>query len=305
VLFDPVLEHRCSPFSWLGPQRYTPSPCDVADLPVVDAVLISHNHYDHLSSPTVQQIATRFPGAHFFVPLGLEKWFHSAGITNVTELDWWEGADLTLAPKRLERAQNMDGDSVKSAEGHTITARVSCLPSQHTSRRTGLDTDATLWCSWAVSSSSGPSPEPCSVYFAGDTGYRAVPRIASGKTKDGSPLALDPAADYEPPYDTLPVCPQFAQVGELRGPFDLGLLPIGAYKPRQVMSHMHCNPFDAVELFRDTRCKRAMGIHWGTWMLTAEDVMEPPELLKLALRRRGIDETGVFDVCDIGESREF
>jgi len=60
-----------------------------------------------------------------------------------------------------------------------------------------------------------------------------------------------------------------------------------------------------VEIFRDTRCKRAMGIHYGTFVLTEEDVLEPPLLLKEALRRRNMAPEGIFDVCDIGESREF
>lgn len=71
------------------------------------------------------------------------------------------------------------------------------------------------------------------------------------------------------------------------------------------MSSMHANPYDSVEIFKDTKCKRAMSIHWGTWVLTWEEVLEPPMLLKQALKKSGIGETGVFDVCDIGESREF
>ena len=108
------------------------------------------------------------------------------------------------------------------------------------------------------------------------------------------------------------------------------------------MSPMHANPFDSVNIFKDTKCKRAMGIHWGTWLdfpspiflcssrsgaprqslnappkrknadlekynrvLTEEDVLEPPQLLKKALTRSGLPDTGVFDVCEIGETREF
>jgi L-ascorbate metabolism protein UlaG (beta-lactamase superfamily) len=71
------------------------------------------------------------------------------------------------------------------------------------------------------------------------------------------------------------------------------------------MSAVHGNPYDSVEIFKDTKCKRAMGIHWGTWVLSEEDVLEPPQLLKKALGKSGFAETGVFDVCDIGESREF
>lgn len=85
----------------------------------------------------------------------------------------------------------------------------------------------------------------------------------------------------------------------------MGLIPIGAYDPRWVFSSMHANPFDSVEIFKDTQCRKAMGIHWGTWVLTEEDVLEPPKMLKKALSRSDIPETGVFDVCDIGESREF
>lgn len=305
VLFDPVFEDRCSPFSWLGPQRYTPRPCDIADLPFVDAVVISHSHYDHLSSPTVHEIKTRFPDAHFFVGLGLEKWFRKSGVDKVTELDWWETTDLTLTPKELKDGGKTDASSTKSRESESITARIGCLPAQHSSARSLTDKDTTLWCSWSVTSSSPSHPDPRSVWFGGDTGYRAVPKIPAPKAEDGSTLPADPAADWDPPYDNLPVCPQFEQIGRLRGPFDLGLIPIGAYGPRWLFSHMHANPYDSVEIFRDTRCKKAMGIHWGTWVLTSEEVLEPPRLLKAALKRRGIEEEGVFCVCDIGESREF
>ena len=75
--------------------------------------------------------------------------------------------------------------------------------------------------------------------------------------------------------------------------------------PRWIMSPMHANPFDSVNIFKDTKCQRAMGIHWGTWVLTEEDVLEPPQLLKKALTRSGIPDTGVFEVCEVGESRQF
>jgi N-acyl-phosphatidylethanolamine-hydrolysing phospholipase D len=127
-----------------------------------------------------------------------------------------------------------------------------------------------------------------------DTGYRTVPQL---------PPDLD---DYTHPSTTsLPHCPAFAEIGSLRGPFDLGLIPIAAYSPRFIMSPMHANPFDSVNIFVDTKCKRALGIHWGTWTLTDEDVLEPPKLLKEALKRKEIAETGIFDVVDIGESREY
>ena len=111
--------------------------------------------------------------------------------------------------------------------------------------------------------------------------------------------------DYDSKYSHLPHCPAFKQIGEHRGPFDLGLIPIGAYDPRFIMSPMHANPYDSANIFADTKCKRALGIHWGTWVLTTEEVMEPPKVLRQALKWKGLSEEGVFEVCDIGESREY
>lgn len=278
VLFDPVFEDRCSPFTFLGPKRYTERPCSISDIPTIDAVFISHSHYDHLSHTSILEVQTHHPNAHFFVGKGLEKWFRQCGIKSVTELDWWEDVDFSLT------AQN---GRDTSHDPEAISARVSCTPSQHSSARGIFDKDTTLWCSWAIKSGGK------SVWFGGDTGYRAVPYL---------PKDID---DYGPEYEHLPRCPQFKQIGEHRGPFDLGLIPIGAYCPRAAFSPMHVNPFDAVEIFSETKCARAMGIHWGTWVLTSEEVRDPPKLLKEALQRKGLPETGIFDICDIGESREF
>lgn len=283
VLLDPVLEDRCSPFTFMGPRRYTRRACPLADLPFLDAVIISHSHYDHLSLPTIKEIARLFPNAHFFVGLGLASWFRASGVTNVTEMDWWEDVQVEVA---FEDAHEHDGNNKDKA-----AATISCLPAQHTSSRYGYDQNKTLWCSWAIRSGRK------SVYFGGDTGYRAVPSLAPGETEDDY--------HFKDKYAHLPTNPAFAQIGQLRGPFDLGLIPIGAYKPRFLFSWMHADPFDAVDIFRDTRCKKALGIHWGTWALTSEPVMEPPERLKMALKKRGLDETELFDVCDIGESRTF
>ncbi len=291
VLFDPVFEDRCTPVQWFGPKRYSPPACSLAELPPVDAVVISHSHYDHLSHTSVSELAKRNPEAHFFVGLGLEKWFHASGITKVTELDWWQDADLVLhKAKPAPAADTADAKTETNDDPtapDTITARITCLPCQHPSGRTARDRDTTLWASWAVKSGDK------SVWFGGDTGYRRVPKIAPG------------VDDYGADYTDLPRCPQFKQIGELRGPFDLGLIPIGAYSPRWLFSWMHANPYDSVEIFKDTRCKKAMGIHWGTWVLTSEEVEEPPRMLREALKASGLPERGVFDVCDVGETREF
>ncbi|PQE17605.1 hypothetical protein CJF31_00007803 [Rutstroemia sp. NJR-2017a BVV2] len=291
VLFDPVFEDRCSPFSFLGPKRYTPTPCKLHHIPIVDLVVISHSHYDHLSHPTVLELHKKHPNVQFLVGLGLKKWFNDCGIENVVEMDWWNDIDVTLSPvtgeKRVSSSSSRSSTPPRSDATSAISARVSCLPSQHTSARTAFDKGCTLWCSWAIESGGKK------VWFGGDTGYRAVPELPKG------------VDDYGPDYQHLPVCPAFKEIGELRGPFDLGLIPIGAYDPRHIMSPMHANPYDSVNIFLETKCKRAMGIHWGTWVLTPEAVMEPPQILKKALAWKGLPETGLFDVCDIGESREF
>ncbi|PWY95901.1 dioxygenase [Aspergillus sclerotioniger CBS 115572] len=284
VLFDPVFEDRCSPVSWLGHRRFTPRPCDISEIPFIDCVIISHSHYDHLSNPTILDIYRQHPSALFCVPKGLKKWFADCGIKNTVELDWWEDVNLTLHKSTDERRS--DASTLRPSDDD-ITATISCLPCQHTSARTPFDKATTLWASWAVSSGGK------SVYFAGDTGYRTVPYL---------PPDID---DWGSEFVHLPVCPAFKEIGKFRGPFDLGLIPIGAYKPRHVLSTVHSNPYDSVEIFKDTKCRKAIGVHWGTWAVAEENVMEPPELLRKALAKSGLPETGVFDVCDIGESREF
>ncbi|KAK0662388.1 N-acyl-phosphatidylethanolamine-hydrolyzing phospholipase D [Lasiodiplodia hormozganensis] len=286
VLFDPVWEGRCGPMGWFGPKRYNDPPCRIEDLPAIDIVVISHAHYDHLSHPTVTKIKKLHPNVHFFAPLGNQKWFADSGMHNATELDWWQSRDIRLSPVEHAKPEVVETGGQKPA-ATDITATIECLPCQHMAARTPFDKAHTLWASWSITSGGKK------VWFAGDTGYRTVPNLPKGED------------DYGAQHQSLPTCPAFKQIGKLRGPFDLGLIPIGAYEPRFIMSPVHANPFDSVNIFADTQCTKALGMHWGTWVLTEEDVLEPPRLLKQALARKGIAEEGVFDVCDIGESRVF
>lgn len=288
VLFDPVFTCRCSPFSFLGPKRYTEMPCKISDMPFIDAVVISHSHYDHLSHPTVLEIKEKFKNVHFFVPLGNKQWFEKLGIANCTEMDWWE--EKTLSMSSQGSAKTVEDGADKSTEAPSVgglTATIGCLPCQHTSGRTPFDRARTLWSSWSISSGGKK------IWFGGDTGYRAVPELPETEW------------DYGEKYSHLPHCPAFADIGNLRGPFDLGLIPIGAYDPRWIMSPMHANPYDSVNIFADTKCERALGMHWGTWVLTTEEVLEPPKVLKEALKWKGLSEDGVFEVIDIGASKEY
>lgn len=140
-------------------------PCKIEDLPFVDAVVISHNHYDHLSLPTVKRIHEKYPGCHFFAPLGNKAWFSNNGIHNMTEMDWWEERDLTLSPSNDVNKDN-NSTEVTTAVDTTpkpsdIIARIGCLPCQHTSSRGPFDLAKTLWASWSVESGGSK------VYFAG------------------------------------------------------------------------------------------------------------------------------------------
>jgi L-ascorbate metabolism protein UlaG (beta-lactamase superfamily) len=133
ILTDPIWSMRCSPVSFIGPKRHRPPGIRFADLPPIDAVLVSHNHYDHCDLPTLSRIATQ----RIFTPLG-----NAALIgERARDLDWWESIALT--------------------KDITITL----VPSQHFCARALSDRNATLWGGFVISAPSG------NLYFAGDTGW--------------------------------------------------------------------------------------------------------------------------------------
>ncbi|MBS1206380.1 MAG: fold metallo-hydrolase [Proteobacteria bacterium] len=140
LLTDPVFSRRASPVRFAGPQRRTPSALAIADVPQLDVILISHNHYDHLDTWTLHALLRRFPDVHFFVPLGLGALIRRLGARHVTELDWWQSMIF---------------------QGMVYTA----VPAQHWSMRTLWDRNRSLWCGWVVESAKGR------FWFAGDTGY--------------------------------------------------------------------------------------------------------------------------------------
>lgn len=142
IMTDPVLSRRTSPFQFLGPARFHAPPVALAQLSGIDAVVISHSHYDHLDEATVKKLAAH--GTKFFLPLGigtiLEKWGVPAN--QITELDWWQKASIG----RLS---------------------VTATPARHYSGRGLFDYGVTQWASWSI---NGPEH---SVFYSGDTGYSA------------------------------------------------------------------------------------------------------------------------------------
>lgn len=141
VLTDPIWSDRTSPVMFAGPRRLVPPGLRFEDLPPIHAVLISHDHYDHLDVATVLRLA-RHHRPTFFVPVGLRAWFAAFDITDVVELDWWESASIGRV---------------------TLTA----VPAQHSSGRSVLlsDQNTRLWTSWVMTSAHRR------LFFAGDTGY--------------------------------------------------------------------------------------------------------------------------------------
>jgi L-ascorbate metabolism protein UlaG (beta-lactamase superfamily) len=141
MLFDPIFSERASPLPTLGPKRVVPLPIDIDQLPKIDVVMISHNHYDHLDEATVRRLAAMPQGSpRFLVPLGLKRWFADLGIDRVDEYDWWQGTQ----------------------EGPLA---ITFVPVQHWSRRRLDDTNQTLWGGWVVAG------EGIRLVHAGDAGY--------------------------------------------------------------------------------------------------------------------------------------
>ncbi len=165
-LTDPIWSDRPSPLSFLGPRRFVPPGLALEDLPPIDFVLISHNHYDHLDLPTLRELAARDPNTRFVVPLGNGDLLRGEGIERVSELDW--------------------GGSIRHGE-----VRIDCLPAQHWSKRGLGDDREALWASWAVSGRERR------FYFAGDTGYfGGFERI--GEILGPFDLVAMPIGAYEP-----------------------------------------------------------------------------------------------------------
>ena len=224
ILTDPVFSERASPFKRLGPKRLIPPAISLNELPKIDVVTISHNHYDHLDIRSLKKLSKLNPNLIFLIPKGDIDIFNKKNIDNVKEFVWWEEISID--------------DLI-----FTFT------PVQHWSARGLFDRNESLWGGWYIKSND------YSLYHAGDTGYSN----------------------------------DFIETQKRLGSPKYAFLPIGAYDPEWFMAASHVNPEDSIRIMKDLGAEFSFGMHWGTFTLTAEDTLEPPQRLKEALNNDKLD----------------
>jgi N-acyl-phosphatidylethanolamine-hydrolysing phospholipase D len=177
LLTDPIFSDRASPLRFAGPKRHQPPGLALHELPRVDLVLASHNHYDHLDEASVRHLNAQRGGPPLFaVPLGLGPWLAQRGVRNAVELDWWDTHRMAAPSGAVD---------------------VMLVPAQHWSARGLNDRMLTLWGGFAVL-----APD-CHLFYAGDTGYSRDfadirERLAQRQHDGGFDLALLPIGAYEP-----------------------------------------------------------------------------------------------------------
>lgn len=201
----------------------------------IDVVLLSHTHYDHLDVDSAQRIGNR---ALWIVPLGVKETMNSIGITNCIEMGWWDVHQININNSSSSSSTSSSTSLSSSSSNNTDSGKeikIVFTPSKHWTSRTPFDRNTALWGGYAV---VAPSSR---FFFAGDTAY----------------------------------CSVFKTIGDKLGPFDFSFIPIGAYKPRWFMKAAHCNPEEAVQIHKDVQSKKSVAIHWGTFPLADEDVIEP------------------------------
>ena len=178
LLTDPIFSERASPVQWTGPKRVVPPALSIAELPHIDVVLISHNHYDHLDLDSVLALNAQSGGPPLFmVPLGVKPWMQAQGIQNVYELDWWQ-------------SENIAG------------LELSLVPVQHWSARSATDRFETLWGGW-IARTGKQSTQAFTLFFTGDTGYSKDFADIHRRFGDVD-LALIPIGAYEPRWFMKP-----------------------------------------------------------------------------------------------------
>jgi len=223
ILTDPIWSDRASPFSFTGPRRVRAPGIRFEDLPRIDLVLVSHNHYDHMDLATLRRLWQR-DRPLIVTSLGNDAIIAGGGARAVAR-DW--GGRVAVRP----------GIEVIVERNH------------HWGSRWFTDRNRALWSAFTIRTPGG------NIFFAGDTGW------------GGGDWVREAAR---------------------RGPFRLAIIPIGAYEPRDVMASNHVNPEEAMGIFEILNPAHALGMHWGTFQLTFEDINDPPQRIARLARERGL-----------------
>ena len=224
ILTDPIFSERASPLNFAGPKRLIKPVIKIKDLPEVDVITISHNHYDHLDVNSLRKIQKKFPNVKILVPKGDLKLLKNYNLNNGFEFLWWEEIIF---------------DNTKFI----------FTPAQHWSARGLRDRNKSLWGSWFIKN------EDKNIFHAGDTGYSE----------------------------------DFIEIRNRLGAVDFAMIPIGAYDPQWFMSYSHVNPEEALNIAKDLDAKKSIGMHWGTFILTDEPVLEPRERLNKITNQTNIN----------------
>ncbi len=224
ILTDPIFSERASPLNFAGPKRLIKPVIKIKDLPEVDVITISHNHYDHLDINSLRKIQKKFPNVKILVPKGDLKLLKNYNLNNGFEFLWWEEIIF---------------DNTKFI----------FTPAQHWSARGLRDRNKSLWGSWFIKN------EDKNIFHAGDTGYSD----------------------------------DFIEIRNRLGAVDFAMIPIGAYDPQWFMSYSHVNPEEALNIAKDLDAKKSIGMHWGTFILTDEPVLEPRERLNKITNQTNIN----------------
>lgn len=304
ILTDPMFSDRASPSQYFGPKRIRRPACTLDELPKIDIVLISHNHYDHLDLESIMRINQRSGSrTRWIVPLGLGSFLKYYMISNYIEMDWWQKDCQQLPPvlflnnglvhrqdpinapdvEQLERLKKLAtaplAFSARSAARYIEEGGFSqnkteeqiaiyFTPTQHGSRRGVNDYNHSLWGSFTIVSKNNAT-----FFFGGDTGY----------------------------------CPAFQEIGDIFGPFAGAAIPIGAYKPRKLLRFNHIDPQEAIQVHRELRSKHSIAIHHSTFSLSYEPFDEPARFLNRLMNelrvRNGVKEP--FHTIQHGQSVLF
>ena len=217
IITDPVFEKNMGPLIF-GPKRFVDPAINLNEIPEIDLFLLTHNHYDHLSTRTINRFP--FKKSKVLTPLELGKYFTRNGFKNVTEMDWYDEINFN-------------------------DLKITFVPAVHWSKRSLWDTNKTLWGSFIIEYKNKK------IFFACDTGYGNI----------------------------------YKDLGNKYGPIDLTLINIGAYNfypmsPKKDYSIYHTNPEEALQIGKDLKSKKVLGMHWGTVILSLEPIFDPPKRFK-------------------------